>query len=128
MNTRHTAILILALRNLRRYLRRTTLAATAMIIGGMLLMFSLSLGDGTHEEWIESGVRMGTGHVTVEAPAFRASPTIDNRLSASARAAAEQALLVPGVAGRCHRGVGQARCQRPGELGVRRASRPDHGC
>lgn len=98
MNTRHTVILILALRNLRRYLRRTTLAATAMIIGGMLLMFSLSLGDGTHEEWIESGVRMGTGHVTVEAPAFRASPTIDNRLSASARAAAEQALLVPGVA------------------------------
>ena len=47
----------LALRNLRRYLRRTLLTSSAMVIGGTFLMISLPLGDGTHEAWIESAVR-----------------------------------------------------------------------
>jgi ABC-type lipoprotein release transport system permease subunit len=89
---------LLALRNLRRHLRRTLLTALAMLVGGALLMFSLSLGDGTHESWIDSGVRMGTGHVTIETQAFQASRTIDARLSADARAAVEDALREPGVA------------------------------
>ena len=54
---------LLALRNLRRHLHRTLLTAVAMLVGGALLMFSLSIGDGTHESWIESGVRMGTGGI-----------------------------------------------------------------
>ena len=74
-------IVVLALRNLRRQLRRTLLTCLAMIIGGALLMFSLTLGDGTHEEWIESGVRMGSGHVTIESPEFRSSRRIEDRLS-----------------------------------------------
>ncbi|MDP6579557.1 MAG: ABC transporter permease, partial [Vicinamibacterales bacterium] len=95
----HVGVLVvLALRNLRRHLRRTLLTASAMIIGGALLMFSLSLGDGTHESWIDSGVRMGSGHVTVEAPDFRRSRKIEDRLGAEARAAAEQALQAPGIA------------------------------
>ena len=44
-------ILTLALRNLRRNLRRTILTATALILGGAMLMFALILGDGTHEQW-----------------------------------------------------------------------------
>ena len=81
-----------ALRNLRRQLRRTLLTASAMIIGGGLLMFSLTLGDGTHESWIDSGVRMGTGHVTIESPEFRVSRKIEDRLPAEARATAERVL------------------------------------
>ena len=89
---------LLALRNLRRHLRRTLLTALAMLVGGALLMFSLSLGDGTHESWIDSGVRMGTGHVTIESPDFQVSRKIEDRLSADARAVVEDALREPGVA------------------------------
>ena len=85
-------LVVLAFRNLRRQLRRTILTAAAMIIGGALLMFSLSLGDGTHESWIDSGVRMGSGHATIESPLFRVSRKLADRLPAGARAAAEAAL------------------------------------
>ena len=96
---RHIGVIaLLALRNLRRYLRRTLLTALAMVVGGALLMFSLSLGDGTHESWIDSGVRMGTGHITIESPEFQLSRKIDDRVSANARTAVEGALRDPGVA------------------------------
>ena len=95
----HFGVLVtLALRNLRRHVRRTLLTASAMIIGGGLLMFSVALGDGTHESWIDSGVRMGSGHVTIESPEFRASRKLEDRLPAEVRAAAEQALRQPGIA------------------------------
>ena len=89
---------LLALRNLRRHLRRTLLTALAMLVGGALLMFSLSLGDGTHESWIDSGVRMGTGHITIESPDFQVSRKIDDRFSGDARAVVAAALRDPGVA------------------------------
>ena len=96
--TRQLGVIIrLALRNLRRHLRRTLLTATAMIVGSVLLIFSLSLGDGTHESWIDSGVRMGPGHVSVESPTFRTTQTIDARLSTTARRVAERALQNPSL-------------------------------
>ncbi len=98
MMTRLALMVWLALRNLRRQARRSVLTALAMIIGGALLMFSVSLGDGTHEDWIESAVRMGSGHIAIQAPGFQLSRKIDDRLTASARAAAEAALRSPGVA------------------------------
>lgn len=91
-------LLVLALRNLRRNLRRTILTAAAMIVGGGLLAFSFAIGDGTHEAWIESGVRMGAGHVTVERPGFRLSRRLEDRLPADMRRAAEQALAAPEIA------------------------------
>lgn len=88
----------LALRNLRRYLRRTLLTAAAMILGGALMVFSLTLGDGTHEAWIDSGVRTDTGHVTIETPQYRQSRKIEDRLSSRTRAEVEEALRHPGLA------------------------------
>jgi ABC-type lipoprotein release transport system permease subunit len=79
-------------------MRRTALTASAMIVGGALMIFSLSLGDGGHEDWIESGARMGSGHLSVQAPGFRTSRKIEDRLSAEARAGAERALQRPRVA------------------------------
>lgn len=93
---KRTAVLTkLALRNLERHLRRTILTSIAMVLGGTMLMISLPLGDGTHEAWIESGVRMGAGHLTIEAPGFHTSRRIEDRLSSEARAAAESALESP---------------------------------
>jgi ABC-type lipoprotein release transport system permease subunit len=56
------------------------------------MIFSLSIGDGGHEQWIESGARMGSGHIAIQAPNFQKSRKIDDRLSTSARSAAESAL------------------------------------
>ena len=88
----------LALRNLRRHLRRTVLTALAMIVGGAFLVFSMTLGDGSHEQWVDSGVRLGTGHVTVERPEYRLRRRIDDRLSADVRRAVEHALASPEIA------------------------------
>ena len=91
-------IIMLAMRNLRRQLRRTTLTAAVMVIGGALLIFSFSLGDGTHENWIDSGVRTSTGHVTIERPEFRLSRKIEDRLAMDVRREIERALASPEIA------------------------------
>ena len=91
-------ILKLAFRNLRRQLRRSLLTASAMVVGGGLCVFSYSLGDATHEQWIDSGVRMGSGHVTVERPEFRLSRKVDDRLPSQVRQVTEQALQSPELA------------------------------
>ena len=88
----------LALRNLRRDARRTLLTASAMILGAGLLIFSFSLGDGVQEQWIEAGVRMGTGHVTVERPEFRASRKIEDRLTTEIRDATARAVEASDIA------------------------------
>jgi ABC-type lipoprotein release transport system permease subunit len=88
----------LALRNLQRQVRRTVLTASALIVGGTLLMISLPIADGTHEDWIDSAVRMGSGHVAIQTPEYRASRKIEDRLPAAARAAAEDAITRTGIA------------------------------
>jgi ABC-type lipoprotein release transport system permease subunit len=88
----------LAQRNLRRQARRSALTAAAMIIGGALLIFSVSLGDGTHEDWIESGVRMGSGHIAIQAPDYQASRKIEDRLTRSARETVVRVLSAPSIA------------------------------
>lgn len=96
--TRANTLVRLALRNLRRQARRSAITAAAMIVGGALMIFSLSIGDGGHEQWIESGARMGSGHIAIQAPNFQKSRKIDDRLAASARSAAEAALRNPSIA------------------------------
>ena len=98
MNMPARVLVVLALRNLRRQLRRTVLTASAMIVGGALLIFSLAVADGSHEQWIDSGVRLGTGHVTVEHPGYRVSRRIDDRLPADVRRLAERAFAAPEIA------------------------------
>ena len=93
-------IAVLALRNLRRQVRRTLLTATAIILGAGMLVFSNAIGDGTHEQWIDDGVRTGSGHVTIEHPAFRMSRKLEDRLAADVRAVAEAALATPDLADR----------------------------
>ncbi|MYA10468.1 MAG: hypothetical protein F4Z32_03225, partial [Gemmatimonadetes bacterium] len=88
----------LALRNLRRHLRRTVLTASAMIVGGAFLVWSMTIDDGSHEQWVDSGVRMGSGHLTIERPEYRLHRQIDDRLSADVSRAAELALASPEIA------------------------------
>ncbi|NIR46380.1 MAG: ABC transporter permease [Gemmatimonadetes bacterium] len=98
MLPRATTLVRLAVRNLRRYARRTALTAAAMIVGGALLIFSLSIADGGHEDWIESGARLGSGHIALQAPGFQMTRKIEDRLPAAVRRAAERALEAPAIA------------------------------
>lgn len=92
MTKRALVMTRLALRNIRRHVRRSLLTSFAMILGGTLLMISLPLGDGTHEAWIETAVRMGSGHVTIQHPSFHTSRKIADRLAQDVREAAVTAL------------------------------------
>ena len=89
---RTSTLLRLAARGLGREVRRSLLTASAMALGMALLMFTRSLADGGHEDWINAGVRMGSGHVLFQAPGFRESRSLDDRLSASQADAAVAAL------------------------------------
>ena len=80
---RFRTLVWLALRNLGRELRRSTLTAAAMALGLALLILSRTLADGAHEDWIDSGVRLGSGHVTFNAPGYRDGRSLDDRLSAA---------------------------------------------
>jgi ABC-type lipoprotein release transport system permease subunit len=97
MSKSFNVIARLAVRNLLRHARRSVLTSLAMIIGGTLLMMSLPLGDGTHETWIESAVRMGGGHLRIQNPEFHTSRKLEDRLPADIRADAERALEQPGI-------------------------------
>lgn len=98
MTRKAGVIVLLAFRNLRRYFRRTVLTSLALVLGGALLMISLPLNDGTHEAWIASGVRMGSGHLTIQTPEFQASRKIEDRLSSRARTEVEAVLRSPEIA------------------------------
>ena len=92
MNGRLRVLPLLAIRNVRRQARRSLLTASAMALGVAVLVFSRALADGGHEDWIESGVRLGSGHVAFQTPRFRATSNIEDRLTASAAATAQEAL------------------------------------
>ena len=82
----------LAARGVLREARRSLLTASAMALGLALLMFTRSLADGGHEDWINVGVRMGSGHVLFQAPGYRESRSLDDRLSGKQVGAALAAL------------------------------------
>lgn len=95
---RFLVLLRLAVRNLRRQVRRSLLTASAMVLGVAVLVFARTLGDGAHSDWIEQGVRLGEGHVAIQHPGFQASRHLDDRLSPDALADARAALQAPGIA------------------------------
>ena len=74
------------------------LTAAVMVIGGALLILSFAVSDGTHEDWIDSGIRTSTGHITIEQPEFRLSRKIDDRLATDVRKETERALASPEIA------------------------------
>lgn len=82
-------LLRLAFRNVRKSARRSILTASAMTLGLALLILSRTLADGSHESWVDQGVRLGVGHVAVQGAGYQASRSLDNRLAeADARHAA----------------------------------------
>lgn len=83
MNRRLGILLRLSLRNVRRQARRSVLTALAMVLGVGLLVFSRAMADGGHEDWIEAGVRLGSGHVTIQTPDFQVRKTLEERMDSA---------------------------------------------
>ena len=81
---RFRVLLKLALRSVGRNARRSALTAAAMVIGLALLIFSRSLAEGAHEQWVTSAVRMGTGHVAIQAPDYLESGKLEHRIGVKA--------------------------------------------
>ena len=64
-------ILTLAWRNLWRHPARTGLTASGIALGLGFLLTMLGLGDGSHLQMIDATVRMGSGHVLIQAPGYQ---------------------------------------------------------
>jgi len=75
-------LLKIAWRNLWRKPRRTVLTVTTISLGLTLLLISLGLGDGSHEQMIESAVHMGSGHVLVQQQGYQEKGGVARLLSA----------------------------------------------
>jgi ABC-type lipoprotein release transport system permease subunit len=58
-------------RNLWRNPRGTLLTALALGLGLTLLLISLGLLDGSHDQMVDNGVRFGTGHVVIQAQGYQ---------------------------------------------------------
>jgi putative ABC transport system permease protein len=64
-------------RNLWRNPRGTLLTALALGLGLTLLLISLGLLDGSHEQMVDNGVRFGTGHVVIQAQGYQTTGSPD---------------------------------------------------
>jgi len=95
------ALLLLSLRSVGRNARRSILTAAAMALGLALLIFSRAIAEGGHEQWIESAVRLGTGHVAIQAPDYLETGRLEHRLDSARVArivgALEDAKLAPEI-------------------------------
>lgn len=85
-------LLRLAGRGVGRNLRRSLLTAAAMVVGLALLIFSRALAEGTHEQWIDSAVSLGSGHVAIQAPGYLETGKLEDRLDGPTAARAIEAV------------------------------------
>jgi putative ABC transport system permease protein len=84
-------------RNLWRNPRGTLLTALALGLGLTLLLISLGLLDGSHEQMVDNGVRYGTGHVVVEPQGYQETGSQELLLPAQAASATEEFLETEAV-------------------------------
>ncbi len=83
-------LLKMAWRNLWRSSRRTVLTASSMALGLALLLVFLGLGDGSHHQMIDAAVRLGSGHVVVQARGYQERRSVELTVGASTVAAVEE--------------------------------------
>ncbi len=70
-------LLRIAWRNLGRRPVRTALTTAASVFAVFLAILNLAVGAGSHERWIEQGVRLYPGHLEVTARDWREQRTLD---------------------------------------------------
>ncbi|MFQ5536381.1 MAG: ABC transporter permease [Gemmatimonadota bacterium] len=94
------ALLRLSARSVGRNARRSALTASAMALGLALLIFTRALADGGHEQWIRSAVRLGTGHIAIQAPEYLETGDLKHHLDEEVTRRVLEAVKDPEVARR----------------------------
>lgn len=67
----------LAFRNLRRHKRRSLITASAIVFSYALMIIFQGMAHGGHTQMIDMGVRLGSGHVVVQAEGYQGEKTLD---------------------------------------------------
>ncbi len=88
-------ILKMALRNLRRNLRRSTITAVAIAFGLALLVFSSGFADGAHGQMIDAGVQAMAGHVVVQGEGWQSKREVELLVPNSPAVAQRMQELLP---------------------------------
>lgn len=67
-------LLNLAWRNLWRHRKRTLITLSSIAIGFGLAVLSIGIGDGSHNSMIRNAIKLGEGHLTVQARGYIEAP------------------------------------------------------
>lgn len=92
-------LLSMAWRNLWRQRRRTLLTLLSIAFGGFLSVMLTAMQDRSFADFIDNAARLGTGHVAIQHPEYRDTPSLsravshagDRRIAAAADAAVARA-------------------------------------
>ncbi len=76
-------IVRIAWRNLWRNRRRTWLTSGGIAFAVLLLVFAMSMQNGTFEIMVDNGARLGVGHVQIQHPAYQDDPRMEYTLTHS---------------------------------------------
>jgi putative ABC transport system permease protein len=79
------SLTLIAWRNLWRNRRRTWLTSGGIAFAVWLLVFSMSMQDGTFEIMVDNGARLALGHVQIQHPAYQDDPRMEYTLTGSER-------------------------------------------
>ncbi len=99
-------LLTMAARNLRRNKRRTAITLFSVAFGVWLSTTFTGAGDYSYSNMINTGVRMGFGHLTIQPKGYQQTPGLDLRVEGAEQLGAELA-KVKGVSSATPRITGQ---------------------
>ncbi len=69
-----TLLVKLAWRNLWRHRKRTVITLSSIAIGFGLAVFSIGIGDGSHNSMIRNAIKLGEGHMAVQPRGYLEAP------------------------------------------------------
>ncbi len=67
-------LITLAWRNLWRHRKRTVITLSSIAIGFGLAVFSIGIGDGSHNSMIRNAIKLGEGHLAVQPRGYLEAP------------------------------------------------------
>lgn len=92
-----TLLAKLAWRNLWRHRKRTVITLSSIAIGFGLAVFSIGIGDGSHNSMIRNAIKLGEGHMAVQPRGYLEAPA-NHKYLADGRSLQQQ-LETLGIAG-----------------------------
>lgn len=86
----------LAVRNLRRQLRRTVIAGSAVACGLFFLIVGTVVADGVHRNWVDNAVAILSGHIVVQHPAYQKENKVEHSVKGASEVTTKLEQMFPG--------------------------------